>query len=279
VKRIGFAYNPTQEAALELRERGIGWCVANDIEAWAAPSEQVPDSADELTSTDAVVVLGGDGTFLRAARAVADLDIPILGVNLGKVGFLSKAEAGDLEAVLELLKEGAFVIEPRLTLEARIFHADGHMEDDVYIALNEAAVVRGQHAKVMRVTVDVGDSRMATWVCDGVVIATPTGSTGYSFSAGGPIIEPTAQNLVVTPVAAYLTPLRSSVVGTQHVVSATIQAAYDCLLSIDGRRDIPLQVGDRVAVRAREKPIRFIQPLGALRFWDLLRQKAELLPH
>ena len=278
MKRIGFAYNPTQEAALELRERGIGWCVANDIEAWAAPSEQVPEGLDDLTATDAVVVLGGDGTFLRAARAVADLDIPILGVNLGKVGFLSKAEAEDLEDVLELLREGAFVLEPRLMLEARIFHADGRAGEEVYIALNEAAVVRGGHAQVMRVTVDVGDSRMATYICDGVVIASPTGSTGYSFSAGGPIIEPTSRNLVVTPIAAYLTPLRSSVVGPQHVVSATVRAAYDCLVSIDGRRDIPLEVGDRVEVRAREKPINFIQPRGALPFWDLLRQKADLLP-
>lgn len=278
MKRIGFAYNPTQEAALELRERGIGWCVANDIEAWAAPAEQVPGSPDELTATEAVVVLGGDGTFLRAARAVADLDIPILGVNLGKVGFLSKAEAEDLEDVLGLLKDGDFVLEPRLMLEMHIFHADGSADDEVYIALNEAAVVRGSHAQVMRVTVDVGDSRMATYVCDGVVIASPTGSTGYSFSAGGPIIEPTSRNLVVTPIAAYLTPLRSSVVGPQHVVSATVQAARDCLVSIDGRRDIPLEVGDRVEVRAREKPISFIQPRGALPFWDLLRQKAELLP-
>jgi NAD+ kinase len=111
-----------------------------------------------------------------------------------------------------------------------------------------------------------------------VVVASPTGSTGYSFSAGGPIIEPTARSLVVTPIAAYLTPLRSSVVGLQHVVSATVKAAHDCLVSIDGRVDLSLQVGDRVEVRACEKPISFIQPRGALPFWDLLRQKATLLP-
>jgi NAD+ kinase len=130
----------------------------------------------------------------------------------------------------------------------------------------------------MRVAVDVGDSRMATYICDGVVVAAPTGSTGYSFSAGGPIIEPTSRSLVVTPIAAYLTPLRSSVVGPQHVVSVTVEAAFDCLVSIDGRNDIPLEVGDRVDVQARAKPISFIQPRGALPFWDLLRQKAELLP-
>jgi NAD+ kinase len=278
VKRIGFAYNPTQDAALELNERGIGWCLANGLEAWSTPAEQTGEHADDLAATDAVVVLGGDGTFLRAARGVADVDVPILGVNLGKVGFLSKAEASDLEDVLAALATDDYQLEPRLTLETRIFHADGSGDGEVHIALNEAAVVRGRTAQVMRVMVDVGDSRVATYVCDGVVIASATGSTGYSFSAGGPIIEPTSRNLVVTPIAAYLTPLRSSVVGPQHPVTATVEAAYDCLVSIDGRVDVELQVGDRVEVRARAKPIDFVQPRGALPFWDLLRQKAQLLP-
>jgi NAD+ kinase len=278
MERIGFAYNPTQEAAHELRERGIGWCVANGIEAWAAPSEDTARHTEELSSTTAIVVLGGDGTFLRAAHAIADVDVPIIGVNLGKVGFLSKAEHDDLERVLGQLKAGEYDLEPRLTLAVRVFHADGRPDDETYVALNEAAVVRGRHAQVMRVAVDVGDSRMATYTCDGVVVASPTGSTGYSFSAGGPIIEPTSRSLVATPIAAYLTPLRSSVIGPQHAVNVTVEAAYDCLVSVDGHREISLEIGDRVEVRARPKPTSFIQPRGALRFWDLLRQKAELLP-
>lgn len=163
-------------------------------------------------------------------------------------------------------------------LEAHILPADGGPTSAAHVALNEAAVVRGALPRVMRVVVDVGDSRVATYICDGIVVASPTGSTGYSFSAGGPIIEPTSRNLVVTPIAAYLTPLRSSVVGPQHVVRLRVEAAHDALLSIDGREDIPLRVGDRVEVRARSRPIEFIQTRGALPFWDLLRQKAELLP-
>jgi NAD+ kinase len=277
VRRIGFAFNPTQSEAIDLRERALAWCRANDIEAWAVPAEDTA-GAEQLRGTEALVVLGGDGTFLRAARSVADLDVPILGINLGKVGFLSKAEHQDLEAVLELLRSGEYELEPRLMLEVRVLAAGRGPAEDVHIALNEAAVVRGAHARVMHVVVDVGDSRVATWVCDGVVVASPTGSTGYSFSAGGPILEPTSRNLVVTPIAAYLTALRSSVVGPQHVVSVRITWAHDALLSIDGRDEIPLAVGDRVEVRARQKPIDFIQPRGALPFWDLLRQKAELLP-
>ena len=278
MRRIGFAFNPTQAESPVLRERAIAWCRANAVEAWAVPAGESPDDAGLLAGTEALVVLGGDGTFLRAARSVADLDIPILGVNLGKVGFLSKAEHQDLEAVLGLLKAGDYELEPRLMLEARIMPARGAPVAEAHIALNEAAIVRGAHARVMHVVVDVGDSRVATWVCDGVVVASPTGSTGYSFSAGGPILEPTSRNLVVTPIAAYLTPLRSSVVGPQHIVSVRVEAGHDPLVSIDGREDIPLAVGDRVEVRARQKPIDFIQPRGALPFWDLLRQKASLLP-
>jgi len=278
VRRIGFAFNPTQAASPELRERALEWCRANGVEAWAAPAGEAPQDAALLPDTDALVVLGGDGTFLRAARSVADLGLPILGINLGKVGFLSKAEHQDLAAVLSQLKAGDYELEPRLMLEARVVPGNGGTPGETYIALNEAAIVRGAHARVMRLVVDVGESRVATYVCDGVVVASPTGSTGYSFSAGGPIIEPTSRNLVVTPIAAYLTPLRSTVVGPQHVVSVRVEAAYDALVSIDGRDEIPLEVGDRVEVCAREQPIDFIQPRGALPFWDLLRKKASLLP-
>jgi len=278
MKRIGFAYNPTSEMAVELRERALGWCAQHGVEAWARPSEEAHEDPAELASTEAVVVLGGDGTFLRAAQAVADTATPILGINVGKVGFLSKVEHRALENVLAQLTAGDFELEPRLMLDIAVVPRDGRAARSTHIALNEAAVVRGGHAQVMHLAVDVGDSRVATYICDGVVVASPTGSTGYSFSAGGPIVEPTSRSLVVTPIAAYLTPLRSSVVGPQDTVTVTVEAAYDCLLSIDGRIDVALEVGDQVEVLARERPIIFIQPRGALPFWDLLRQKATLLP-
>ena len=269
MKRVGFAFNATQPAALQLRDRALAWCADRGLAAWSAPAGEVHLHAADLDASEALVVLGGDGTFLLAADSVADADIPILGVNSGKVGFLSKAEHGDLEDVLGQLVEGTYVLEPRMMLEAR---------SRTPLALNEAAVVRGAHPRVLRLEVRVDDSRLATYVCDGIVVATPTGSTGYSFSAGGPILDPTSRNLVVTPVASYLSALRSSVVGPQHVVRVGVVDAYDCLVSIDGRRDLPLAVGDVVEVRARPAPIRFIEPRGALPFWDLLRKKAALLP-
>ncbi|HTC86049.1 MAG TPA: NAD(+)/NADH kinase, partial [Candidatus Acidoferrum sp.] len=121
--RIGFAFNPTNPAAVELRERAEAWCRLRKVEAWASPSGEYETVIRELPTTDVLVVLGGDGTFLRAARAVAEVDVPILGVNLGKVGFLSKVEAHELETVLAQVANGEYRIDERMTIEATILRA------------------------------------------------------------------------------------------------------------------------------------------------------------
>jgi NAD+ kinase len=278
LKRLGFAYNPTKEAALDLRERAEGWCEVRGIAHWAAPAGELDALRDQLPETDALVVLGGDGTFLRAARAVAEVDVPLLGVNLGKVGFLSKVETQGLESVLGQLVGGDFTLENRMALEATI-HPGGRAEPgEQFFALNEIAVARGSLARVCRIEVEIGPSHLATFIADGLVVSSPTGSTGYSFSAGGPIVDPTSRNLVVTPIAGYLSAIRSVVVSPRHTVRLRVLDAYDVLMSVDGREDRRLAIGDVVAVCELERPIRFIEPAGAVPFWDLLRQKSELLP-
>jgi NAD+ kinase len=279
VRRIGFAYNPTIAAATELRERAAGWARERGLESWAAPAADRDGLHRDLPGSDVLVVLGGDGTFLRAARAVIEDDVPLLGINVGKVGFLSKVEGGDLERVLGQLAEGDFEIEARMALEGRIQRADGDATDvGRLLALNDVVVARGSLARVVRLEVSIDASHLATFIADGLVVASPTGSTGYSFSAGGPILDPTARNLVVTPIAGYLTTLRSVVVGPEVVVSCRVLDAHEALVSIDGREDLPIAVGDVVEVRAIDRPIRLVEPAGSVPFWDLLRQKAQLLP-
>jgi len=204
--------------------------------------------------------------------------VPILGVNCGKVGFLSKAESEDTETVLAQLLAGDFTLEERMRLEATVLPGGDPAGARSWAALNEAAVVRGSQARVVKLDITIGRSHMATYIADGVVVSSPTGSTGYSFSAGGPILDPTSRTLVVTPIAAYLSAIRSVVVGPQHVVTIKVLEAFDCLVSIDGQEDVPLKVGDEVRVTAHDRPIRFVEPRGALPFWELLRRKAELLP-
>ena len=285
--RFGFAYNPTISAAVALRERAAAWCEGAGVAHWECPSEDAAALLAGLPDSVALIVLGGDGTFLRAAHAVAEVDVPILGVNVGKVGFLSKAEAGQLETVLEQVRRRDFALENRMALDISVVR-DGQAAAagveppargvDRYIALNDAAVVRGSQARVVRLKVAVDDSHLATYIADGLVVATPTGSTGYSFSAGGPILDPTSRNLVVTPIAAYLSAIRSVVVSPLHTVRVEVVGASDVLVSIDGFIDTPLRAGDVIEVRERPQPIRLIEPRGAVPFWDLLRRKAELLP-
>lgn len=278
VRRIGFAYNPTIEAAVELSARAAGWCQMRSIDHWQAQAGDLPSLLRELPSTDALVVLGGDGTFLRAIRGVAEVDVPILGINLGKVGFLSKAEAGELDLVLGRISAGEYSIDERMALEGLILR-DGRPIDDIrHVALNDIVVARGSLARVCRLDVAIDDSHLATFIADGLVVSSPTGSTGYSFSAGGPIIDPISRNLIVTPIAAYLSAIRSVIVSPSQTVRCRVVDAHEALVSVDGREDIAIQVGDVVEVRAVARPIRLIEPTGAQPFWDLLRHKVALLP-
>ena len=282
MNRIGFAFNPTKPAAMEMCDRALAWCKAHGIDGWARESNDTPAMVAELQATDGLVVLGGDGTFLRAARALAEVDVPVLGVNSGRIGFLSKIEPGALEVTLSELSIDNYGIESRMMLEARHMPGgsagQGHAPANVFAALNDAAIVRGAEARVLHLDVEIDGSHLASYTADGVVVATPTGSTAYSFSAGGPILDPTARNLVVTPIAAYLSSIRSIVVSPQHTVRVRLVDGPPGIVSIDGRDDYPVTAGDMVEIRALPRPMRFIEPVGALPFWDLLRQKAALLP-
>lgn len=278
IGRIGFAYNPTSEAAVELRERAEGWCRMHGIEHWAAEAQDFDLLCRELATTDFLLVLGGDGTLLRAARAVIQVDVPLLGVNLGKIGFLSKVEATELEPVLAKLASGDYAIDPRMALEARILKGGRQDDAPVHHALNDIVVARGALARVTRLDVAIGPTHVATFIADGLVVSSPTGSTGYSFSAGGPIVAPDSRNLIVTPIAAYLSTVRSVVVGPDQVIRCRIVDATEAIVSVDGREDLPAAVGDIVEVRALARPVRLVAPAGSQPFWDLFRRKVELLP-
>jgi len=180
--------------------------------------------------------------------------------------------------VLALLVEGRYALEPRMALEGRILRGGTEEHGERLLALNDVVIARGSLARVVRLDTSIDSSHPASFVADGLVVSSPTGSTGYSFSAGGPILGPTARNLVVTPIAGYLTTIRSVVVGPEAVVRCRIVDAHEALVSVDGREDIPLAVGDVVEVRAIERPVRLIEPEGSLPFWDLFREKVALLP-
>ena len=278
MSRFGFAFNPTNPQARAALERGQTWCAANGVEAWDAEADDGDRIAAECVGTDLICVLGGDGTFLRAARGIGDSAAPTLGVNLGRVGFLAKVETVDLEQALAQVASGDFAIEDRFRIEATLLRADG--ERVRHACLNEVVVARGTRVRMIQVEVEVSGSHLATWVSDGVVVATPTGSTAYSFSAGGSVLDPRLRNMIITSVAGYLSPLRSVVAGEDQVVRLSLrQAVSGATISIDGQWDLPMAVGEMVEVRALPVPLRMVELSGSTPFYDLLRTKASLLPY
>jgi NAD+ kinase len=278
VTRFGFAFNPTNEQARAALERARAWCAANGVDAWDAEADDGSRIAAEGPASDLICVLGGDGTFLRAARGIGDSAAPTLGVNLGRVGFLAKVETGGLEEALAKVAAGEFELEDRFRIEATVIRGNGDRER--HACLNEVVVARGPRVRMIQVEVEVSGSHLATWVSDGVVVATPTGSTAYSFSAGGSVLDPRLRNMIITSVAGYLSPLRSVVAGENHVVRLTLrQAVSGATISIDGQWDMPMAVGEAVEVRALPVPLRMVELSGSTPFYDLLRTKASLLPY
>lgn len=280
LRRIGFAFNPYNAEARRVLERAHAWCQANGVEAWDARAEDRSSISEACAAeTDLVCVLGGDGTFLRSASAIGETGVPALGVHLGRVGFLAKVETDGLEHALDQVVAGDFSLEERFRIEAAMVRADGEVVER-HACLNEVVVARGRRVRMIRLEVEVSGSHLATYVADAVVVATPTGSTAYSFSAGGSILDPRLRNMIITPVASYLSPLHSVVAGEDHVVHLTLREASDpAIVSIDGQWDVDLAPGDRVEVRALPEPLRLLEPAGATPFYDLLRTKAGLLPY
>ncbi len=278
MSRFGFAFNPTNPQARATLERALAWCASSGVDAWDSEADDRERIAAECLGSDLICVLGGDGTFLRAARGIGDSAAPTLGVNLGRVGFLAKVETDDLEEALGKVANGDFALEDRFRIEASLIRADGSLERQA--CLNEVVVARGTRVRMIQVEVDVSGSHLATWVSDGVVVATPTGSTAYSFSAGGSVLDPRLRNMIITSVAGYLSPLRSVVAGEDHVVRLTLrQAVSGATISIDGQWDLPMAVGEAVEVRALPVPLRMVELSGSTPFYDLLRTKASLLPY
>ena len=274
--RFGFVYNPTNDLAQETWDEAAGWCATHGVESWGLPAEEQAAVKSKLPGTDLLISMGGDGTFLRAAAAVAGSAIPLLGINLGKVGFLARAEAFQLDQTLSALVAGTWKPQPRMALRAVIERLGGGREE--LIALNDVVVARGRLPRVLRLDVAIGESHLATYIADGVVLSSPTGSTGYSFSAGGPVLDPSSRNIIVTPIAAYLATLRSVVIAPSQGVTCTLVQGDDAVVSVDGWVDQVIGVGDRVTVTESPEPIQFIELPGLAPFWDLVRQKVELLP-
>jgi NAD+ kinase len=222
----------------------------------ATCAEVVPSGAAATTDCELVVVIGGDGTILRAAELARDSGTPLLGINLGHVGFLAEADPEDVEHTIQAVVERSYRVEERLTLDVRLSCGDTLIASTW--ALNEASVEKASRERMLEVVVGVDHRPLSRWGCDGVVCATPTGSTAYNFSAGGPIVWPDVEALLLVPLSAHALFARPMVVGPDSVLTVELVADTDGagVLWCDGRRTWEVPPGSRVEVRRGLVPIR-----------------------
>jgi len=223
---------------------------------------------------DVMLTLGGDGTLLRAARIAGDNPVPILGINLGRLGFLTCAPAEGLETALRRLAAGEYVVEPRMTLDARVLRPDGTARA-TFRALNDVVLHKGGFARVVTLGVRANDETVAHYSADGVVLATPTGSTAYNLSAGGPVVYPTLETIILTPVSAHTLALRPLVLPPTAEVTLHVEDGPDELLvTVDGQVGATFTRGETLAVRRSAHPVPVIRfPEGS--FFATLRQKLQ----
>lgn len=227
----------------------------------------------ESVDLDALITFGGDGTLLRGARLLAGRETPILGVNLGRVGFLTSATRDSLDAALDALVAGKYQTERRQALRASIRDAEGETRS-TQMAVNDVAVHKGGVARVIRVNVFIQGENVGPYSADGIIVATPTGSTAYSLSAGGPIVVPGVEAIIVTPIAAHTLAVRPLVVpATYRIVIEPIAGwSDDLLVSFDGQTGTTLAPGESVDVCRADHRVCLIR-LGGEGFFGRMRQK------
>jgi NAD+ kinase len=253
------------------RDRAVDAATALAEELEAAGVDVVDPLGGERV--DLVVAVGGDGTFLRGAHAASAIGAPVLGVKVGRMGFLTQVEPDDAAALIVDALAGRTRTEERLAVVAE---PDAGVAFAPQWAMNEIMVEKRARHRLVRLRLEVDGGYVTTFSADGVIVATPTGSTAYSFSARGPIVTPDVACLVVTPIAAHMVFDRSLVLASSQVVTLEVVGEEPGLVSADGRETQELAVGSRVRIRVADRPVRFVRAAGGQPFLDRVREKFDL---
>jgi NAD+ kinase len=269
VGRAG-AVRAARDLVAWLRERGVATRELADEPVGADASLPAERFAGGL---DLVIAVGGDGTLLRGARLAAEADAPLLGVNVGRVGFLTEVTPDEAPALLDEVLAGRMQIDERTAVVAR---PRGASWTDPEWALNEVMVEKKSRHRLITLLVRIGDHHVATFSADGVIVATPTGSTAYSFSARGPIVSPRVDCLLLTPVSPHMVFDRSIAIEPSEGVELEVLGDEPGLLSSDGRPGRELPVGATVRIERADRPVRLIRRPGGPGFYALLREKFSL---
>jgi NAD+ kinase len=260
--------------AAEAVDHGMQQVVPDVLRSLGSSIEIVDADERAAEGCELVLALGGDGTFLRAAELARNVEIPVLGVNLGRIGFLAEAEADAIDSVLEHVIDRDYVVEERMTLDI-VVRVDGRIAHRGW-ALNEASLEKGQRLGVLGVVLEVDGRPVSEFGCDGVLVSTPTGSTAYAFSAGGPILWPELEAILVVPNNAHALFARPMVTRPEASIAIEIEASgHDAMVFCDGRREMAVPAGGRLEVTRCGTPLKWVR-LDSAPFTDRLVRKFRL---
>lgn len=273
-QKIGILYQVHSEGTATLAETLADRFRAEGRTVWREVLQKREEQFSEhLSGTDIVLVLGGDGSLLSAARMCAEAGIPLLGINFGRVGFLTELEPSEVDEKLPLYLNGDYWIDERAMLQAEL-EVDGVQRR--FIALNDMVVVRGAAPRVIRVKVWLDGHYYNTTVADGIIVSTATGSTAYNLAAGGPILHPQVRSSVLTPIAPHLAADRSLILEPNAVTTLELQSDSDgAILSADGQINLTLNAGTQVIVRASQHVTRFLRRRPPTYFYRILSAKLQ----
>lgn len=263
--KIAASQPVAQDIASWLQERGI----AVDLGLTWEEAQVKP----LLENADLVIVLGGDGSMLRAARMTAGAATPILGVNMGRLGFLSEMGPDNWRHRLPQVLAGEYWIEERMMLQTETWRANERIAR--HIALNDVVISRGGLARVIRLRTEIDGDPLTTYVADGLIVSTPTGSTAYALAAGGPILPPELHNILVLPIAPHLTLDRAIVLAQGSTIRVHIRTDHQAILTVDGQFEIELKDGDHIDVCASEHSSRFVRLGPRTYFYHTLLARLE----
>jgi NAD+ kinase len=274
MKTVGIIYNARIPEALDL-----GTAIVNELSleqsSWIAPAENLESLRKRMPQTDLVITAGGDGTMLRAAQVTAPDGIPMVGVNMGRLGFMTELTAHDALERLPSYFNGSCRVEEHNMIQARLFksgEAGGEVEGPFH-ALNDVVLSRGSVSRVVTLRTTIDDADVASMRADGIIISTATGSTGYSFAAGGPILDPLSESLVFKPMASHVGLSAALVLPATVRVGLHLEGGQEAIMSVDGFRDRIMQPGDWVEVEQSPLKARFLRANPTNHFYATLTRR------
>ena len=271
MKRVGILYHPMIEDAYTLAKELSKFLSSKGVSVWLCSAWEGEQARAQVAGTDLVLTVGGDGTILRAAQAVVPGQTPITGINLGKLGFMTELSADEALDKLSALLEGEGWIDERTMLEAELSATD--KEPTTFYALNDVVVARGATARMVYVEAIIDGELLTTYRADGVILATATGSTGYSLAASGPILHPQAKEFLLLPILPHLSLAYTLVLPATAVVNLRITTAHQATLSIDGHINLPLTSGAIITVKRSSNIGRFLRIHPETSFYSSLEQR------